>query len=133
MLSVGQVLDVRRVGQVAEAEAERGDVAVVLQNRQSLDRASLPVNINDFARHQTLLVEDWRIFAAGRCHEAIAEAGVHGAGCRFIEVDVDLPTLVDEQRAQIVDPMRVVGVLVRDQNAVNPINGGIEKLHAQVG
>ena len=44
MLSGGSALDVGRIGHVAEAEAERGDVAVVLQHRQRLDRATLPVD-----------------------------------------------------------------------------------------
>ena len=78
-------------------------------------------------------VGDRRIFAAGRRHEAIAEAGVHGARRRLIEVDVDAATLVDEQRPQIVDAVRVVGVLMGDQHAIDPVDLGVQKLHAQVG
>ena len=39
---------------------------------------------------------------------------------------------MDEQRPQVIDPVRVVGVLMRDENAIDPVNVGIEKLHAQV-
>ncbi len=105
---------------------------MVLENRQGCDRASLPLNMNGLAGHQALLGEDGRIFAAGWCLEAIAEAGEHGARCRFIKVDIDPAPLVDEQRAQIVDAVCVVGVFMGDEHAIDRVNVGVEELHAQV-
>ncbi len=48
---------------------------------------------------QAVLGDDRRIFAAGRRHEAIAEAGVHRARCRFVQIDVDAPALAARTRA----------------------------------
>ena len=84
------------------------------------------------AGHQPVLAQDRRIFAAGRRHEAIAEAGVQGARGRLVHVDVDAAALVHEQRAQIVDAVGVVGVLVGDQHAVEPVDLGLEQLLAQI-
>ena len=41
--------------------------------------------------------------------------------------------MADEQRAQIVDAVDVVGVLMGEQHAVEPVDIGVEKLLAQVG
>ena len=51
---------------------------------------------------------------------------------RLVEIDVDAAALVDEQRPQIVDAVRVVGMFMRDQHAVEPVDLGVEQLLAQV-
>src|SRR5205807_1971757 len=71
-------------------------------------------------------------FAAGRRLEAIPEPGAHRLRGRLIEIDVDPPAPVDEQAAQIVDAVGVVGVLVGEQHRVEPVHLGIEQLLAQV-
>ena len=40
---------------------------------------------------------------------------------------------MDDQRAQVVDPMGVVGMLVGEQHGVEPVHVGVEQLLAQVG
>src|SRR6186713_1228870 len=49
-----QALYVRRVSDIAKAKPERGDVAVILQDGQELNRASLPLDRDRLAGHQTL-------------------------------------------------------------------------------
>src|SRR5262245_13896647 len=93
-----QTLDISRIGHIAKAEAQGRDIAVILQNRQRLDWATLSVNGDRVARDQALFSGDGRIFAAGRRHEAIAEAGMHGTRGGFVEIDIDAAALVDEQR-----------------------------------
>ena len=80
-----------------------------------------------------MLGHDRRILAAGRRREAIAETGAHHLRRVFVEVDVDALPLLHEQRAQIVDAVGVVGVLVGVEDAVEPIDLGIEKLLAHIG
>ena len=92
-----------------------------------------PSTVTALPRHQPVLGHDRRIFAAGRRHEAIAETGVHGARGGLVEIDVDAAALVHEQRAQIVDAVGVVGMLMGDQHAVEPIDLGLEQLLAQSG
>ena len=58
---------------------------------------------------------------------------MHGARGRLVHVEVDLAPVLDEQRPQIVDAVGVVGVLVGDQHAVEPLDTGIEQLLAQIG
>ena len=72
-----QALDVGGIGHVAEAEAERGDVAVLLQDRQGLDRAALPLDGDRLARHQPLLGQrsaDIRCRAASRSNSRSGRA-----------------------------------------------------------
>ena len=132
MLSGGRLLDVGRVRQIAEAEAERRDIAVLLQHRQDRNRASLPLDGQRMTRRQPVLLGDRRIVAAWWRHEAIAEAGVHGARRRLVHVDVDAAALADENRAQIVHAVGMVGVLVGDEHAVEPGHLGLKQLLAQV-
>src|SRR4029079_6274717 len=127
-----QALYVRRVSDIAKAKPERGDVAVILQDGQELNRASLPLDRDRLAGHQTLFGGNRGILAAGRLHKTITEAGVHRPRCRLIQVDVDAPTLTHEQGPQVVDSVRMVGMLMRDQYAVEPVDFGVEKLHAQI-
>ena len=82
--------------------------------------------------YEPVLAQDRRIFAAGRRHEAIAEAGMHGARGRLVEIDVDAAALVHEERTQIVDAVGVVGMLMRDQHAVEPIDLRVQELLAQI-
>ena len=91
-----------------------------------------PSMVTGFAGHQPVLGHDRRIVAAGRRREAIAEFIVQRRAGRFVEIDVDAPAALDEQRAQIVDAVGMVGVLVRVEYAVDPIDLGVEKLLAQI-
>ncbi len=101
--------------------------------RQRLDRAALPLDHDRRSGGEPVLGHDRRIFAAGRRFEAIAEALLHHRRGLFVEIDVDAPPALDEQRAQVVDAVGMVGVLVGVENAVDPIDIGVEQLLAQIG
>ena len=77
-------------------------------------------------------VRDRRILAAGRRHEAIAEAQLEHPPGRLVAVDVDAPPLGEEQAAQVVDAVGVVGMLMGIEHAVDPVDAGVEELLAQV-
>lgn len=64
--------------------------------------------------------------------EAIAEADIHHPRRLIVHIDVDAAALVDEQRPQIVEAVRVVGVFMRDQDTVDPVDMGADQLLAQV-
>src|SRR5579871_1035210 len=127
-----QVAQVARVRDVADTEAERRDVAVVLQERQRGDRAALACDDDRFAGLDPMLVKNWRIVAAGRCHEAIAEAKIENPRSRLVEIDIDTSSMPQEQAAQIVDAVGVVGMLVREQYAIEPIDIGRQQLFAEI-
>ena len=52
---------------------------------------------------------------------------------RFVEIDIDAPALLEEERAQVIDAVGMVGMLVGVEHAVEPIDLGIEHLLAQIG
>src|SRR5690554_489149 len=69
--AIGNVLDVGQVGDVAEAKAERIDVAVIDQGRLHGNPSAPAVDGEGFARDDTVLLEDWRVVRAGRRCEAV--------------------------------------------------------------
>ena len=106
---------------------------MLLQDRQRGEGTALPCHGDRRAGGQAVLAHDRRIFAAGRRVETIAEAGVHRLRRIVVEIDVDRAALLDVERAQIVDAVGVVGVLVGVEHGIEPIDLGIQKLLAQVG
>ena len=105
---------------------------MLLQDGQGRDGAALPFDRDLMARHQAMLADHRRVLAAGRRLEAIAEPGVHHRRGLFVEVNVDQSPPPHEQRTQIIDAMGVVGMLVGVENAVEPIDLGVEQLLAQI-
>src|SRR5690242_8519651 len=79
-----------------------------------------------------MLIEDWRIVAAGRRHEAIVEAMIEHPPGRLVHIGVELTAGANEQRAQVVDAVGVVGMLVRVEDAIEPIDIRVQELLAQV-
>ena len=77
-------------------------------------------------------VQDRRIVAAGRLDEAIGKARHQHARGRVVGIDVDAAALVQDQPAQVVDAVGVVGVLVGVEHGVEPVHVGVEKLLAQI-
>ena len=65
--------------------------------------------------------------------KAIAEAFCHDVGGGFIHIDIDAAPAIDKKRAQIVDAMRLVGVMVGIKNAIEPVDIFAEKLVIEVG
>jgi len=58
---------------------------------------------------------------------------VHRLRGRFVHIDVHAAALVHKQRPQIVDAVGVVGMLVGEQHAVEPVDLRLEQLLAAVG
>ena len=79
-----------------------------------------------------MLGEDRRILAPGRRLKAIAEAHAHDLRRGRVEVDVDPAAAAQKERAQIVHAVGMVGMFVGVEDAVEPIDLGIEKLLAQI-
>ena len=74
---------------------------------------------------------DSRIAALG--HEAVVEAAhQRGRGGRARETR-DAAAGTDEERPQVVDPMRLVGVVVGVEHRVDPARARRYRLKAQVG
>jgi hypothetical protein len=129
----GQINEVARIGDAAEAISERGNIAVVLQERQNRDRTALPFDRQRLARFDAVFGSDRRIIAARRRYETVAEAHEQHAPGRLVDVNVE-PTLpLHIQSAQIVDAVGMIGMLVRVEHAVEPVDFGVEELLAQVG
>src|SRR5690242_15070985 len=127
-----QSTKVTGIGQVAEAKAHRCDVSVLLRERQGRNRAPFPLDDYRLVRLEPVLGDDWRILTARRGAKAISESRMQGRGGGLIKVDVDAPVLAHHQRTKIVNPMRMIGMLVREHNAVEPIHLRGEKLLAQI-
>src|SRR4051794_25251905 len=65
------IADIRRIGGVANAVAERGDVAVLHDKRRQRQRPALALDGMAFTGLDRMLVEDRRILAARRRDEAV--------------------------------------------------------------
>src|SRR5437899_2306412 len=120
------------VGEPAEAEAERGDVAMLLQDGQGSEAAPCPFDPHRLTGSYTMLARDRRILAAGRRHKAIAEALVERLRGRRVHIDWNALAAVNEQAAQVVDAVSVVGVLMGIKHGVDPIDVGVKQLLAQI-
>ena len=77
--------------------------------------------------------QEFHISGAFNSLEAVAEAFCHDIGGGFIHIDIDAAPAIDKKRAQIVDAMRLVGVMVGIHNAIEPVNVFAEKLVIEVG
>ena len=78
-------------------------------------------------------VEDRRIVAAGRLHEAIAEARHHSGEAGRVAVDVDAAAHVHRHHAQIVEAVQLVGMVVRDEHGIERGDARVDELLAHVG
>ena len=128
------VAEVGRVGGVADAEAERRNIAVLQQERPkaSPDRPSL--RWCGFRRPRSSGGRgsaDIRCPAASRSNRRTA-AGYDRA-VDSVQIDRNAPALVHHDRAQIVDAVGLVGVLVGQEHGVEVIDIGVDQLLAQVG
>jgi hypothetical protein len=64
--------------------------------------------------------------------EAVVEPGFQGLARRRIGPNPNPFAHVEENSTQIIDPMRVVGMIVGEENAIQGTHFGIEQLFAQV-
>src|SRR5882672_6504330 len=130
--SLRHIHQVGRVGHGTEAESEGGDVAVGEQERHRRDGAARSRDRHRLARGDRVPREVWRIAAARRGHEAISEPQREDAPGRLVCIHVYPPLMGDEQRAQVVDAVDVVGMFVGVEHAVEMIDGRVKQLLAQV-
>ena len=124
--------EVAGISEPCEPESQRINVAVLLQERQHRDRSTLPGHRDRHSSGQTVLGDDRGVAASRRRLEAIGEPAAHHRGGALVKVNIDALAPLDEQRAQIVDAVGVVGVFVRVEHAVEPIDVGVEELLAQI-
>ena len=92
-----------------------------------------PAYVNRLACPNLAALQDRRIFAAGRRLEAIGEARAEQPASGLVVIDVDPAIAVVGHLAQIIDAMRMIGMVVRVEHAVEPGGACIEKLLAKVG
>src|SRR5262245_1095523 len=129
----GKITYIGRIGEAAEAEAERLAGAVDLPERQRFDRAPGTLDADRFAGADLMTLEDRRVFACGRRVETIGETRAELPARHGIVVDIDAAVAVIGDLAQIVDAVGVIGVVVGVEHAVEPDRAGIEELLAQIG
>src|SRR4051812_49934938 len=75
---------------------------------------------------------DRRILTSRRRLEAIAEAQVERLRGALVEIDRHALAAVNEQAAQIVDTVAVVGMLMGIEHGVDPIDVSVEQLLAEI-
>src|SRR3954447_20525980 len=130
---LGNVVKVGRVGGGSDPEAQRWDPAVVNQEGGKLYRTALPFGLMTLARFDRMARQDRRIVAALGRDEAIGEPRHDVFGGRLVKVDRNAAALVQHDRAQIVDAVGLVGVLMGQVYRVDVIDICIDQLLAQVG
>src|SRR2546423_12734744 len=77
-------------------------------------------------------IEDRRILAAWRRREAIAEPLDQGARGRVIGVDVDALPFLERERPQVINAVGMVGMVMSIEHRVEPLDGGVKQLLAQI-
>ena len=78
-------------------------------------------------------LQDRRIGTARWRREAIAEARTHRLPDRIVHIDRNAPARAQRQGPQVIDAMRVVGVVVRVDDGVDCAHLRGQQLLAQIG
>ncbi len=126
-------MEVGRIGGGPDAEAERGNPAVLNQEGGEFHRSALPFGLMTLARFDRMPRQDRRIIAALGCDEAIGEPRHHVFSGRLVEINGNAPALMQHDGTEIVDAVGLVGVLVGQEHRVDVIDLGIDQLLAQIG
>src|SRR5262245_42233728 len=105
---------------------------MTLPERQRFDDSARTLNFHRNAGRNLAAVEDRRIFAVCRHVEAIGEAHPELLPCQLVIVGGDAPPPVIGHHAQIIDAVGVIGVVVREQHAVEPANPDVEQLLTEI-
>src|SRR4051794_12480954 len=130
---LGDVVEIGRVGCVAYAIAERRNMAVPYLKSRHRHRAALPFDGAALAGLDRMTVQDRRIVASLRRDEAIGKPRHDVFRGRLIEINRNPPSLMQHDRAEIVDAVGLVGVLVGQEYRIDVIDVGVDQLLAQVG
>src|ERR1700724_4575676 len=81
---------------------------------------------------ESMLGHNRRIIAPRGRLEAVAKLRAHRCCCRLIQVYVDAPPVLDDQRAEVVDAVGMIGMTMGEEYSVTPIHMRREQLLAQV-
>src|SRR5438105_4000688 len=95
------VADVGRVYGISNAITERRNIAVLYGEGGQRHRPALPFDGLALARLDRMLIQDWRIIAAGRRDEAIRKPVHDVFGGRLVQIDRNPPALMQHDRPQI--------------------------------
>ena len=86
-----------------------------LRNRKCRNLPAGACDIHSLARHDIIGFQDWLVARPFLLQEAVAESRNQAVlRCR-IELDVDGPTQGKAEHGLIIDPMRMIGMIVREQ------------------
>lgn len=117
-----------------ETVAERLDLAVPHAERFDRNVTPCPAERELFERFGYLVrIQDRRIVAAGRLYEAIAEACHDASKGRCIAIDVDPAAHVHGNHAKIVESVKLVGMVMRDEHGIEMRDACVDQLLAHVG
>jgi len=84
------------------------------------------------AGREPMLGHNWRIIAPRGRLEAVAKLRAHRCCCLLIQVYVDAPPVLDDQRAEVVDAVGMIGMRMGEEHSVKPIHLRRKQLLAQV-
>ena len=102
-------------------------------NADKRHRTALAFDGPAFAGFDRMMVQDRRIIAARRRHEAIGKPQQDVLGGRLVQIDRNAPALMQHHRTQIVDAVGLVGMLMGQEHRVDVIDIGVDQLLAQIG
>lgn len=105
---------------------------MALADREQVDRTSLPLYADNFARLYDGMFKDWRIGAASRGLETIAKTLHQPLGSGLVGIGFDAGTLDDRVLAQVINAMNMVGMGMGIDDAVKPADLGGKHLLAKI-
>ena len=103
-----------------------------LPERNRIDRTARPDNMRRLAGRYFAPEQDCGIFTAGRCFEAVVEALKEHLQGRAVGIGLDPAVPVIGDDAKIIDAVRVVGMIVGVEHAVEQADARVEQLVAAV-
>ncbi len=105
---------------------------MLLPQRKHFYCAAGAVNANGFRDTNIVRLQHGRIERALGLLEAVVEARFQGLARRWIGPDTDAPAHIEEDSTQIIYPVRVVGMIVGEEDTVQGTHLRIQQLLAQV-
>ncbi|MPL94872.1 hypothetical protein SDC9_41031 [bioreactor metagenome] len=128
---LGDGADVGQIGQPADAEAERVDIAMLDPERGEADRPAGAVDLEQAVDRAQLA--DRVIVAVGRLHEGIAEAVDQRLLGVAVGPDRQAAAHVEGDLAQVIEPVHVIGMAVGVDHGVKLAHARAQQLRAHVG
>src|ERR1051326_3757785 len=105
---------------------------VLLQKREDRYCTPCPVDIKRLKRPDFMRIQDRRVLAPRRRGEHVTELLLQNVEAELVRVHIHAPVHAIGNRAQIVYAVRLVGVIVRNENAVEMRAPRIQQLLAQI-